>query len=262
MQPVADRGTAPGRRLRRCRARLRRRAGRVPGRGRPGEPAEPAGPDGGAGPAGEPHRRRRRAPAGSTPARRADRYLVGVLPGLLRALVRRDRTPGRGRHRMGRVGRSRDARGLAWGRTAAARTAARRPARTRPQRGAGGRGPRCGDELGHRRRVRPHAHEPGPAAAPGRAGAGEAQRPGTGTDHPGRPRRHQRPDRRPAVHQRPHGRLAPGPDPGQDRLPPPRRPDPAGPDRQAWSRQPGAASASAYAPPVETPTVANCPMPR
>ena len=32
-----------------------------------------------------------------------------------------------------------------------------------------------------------------------------------------------------AVHQRPHGRLAPGPDPGQDRLPPPRRPDPPGP---------------------------------
>ena len=38
-------------------------------------------------------------------------------------------------------------------------------------------------------------------------------------------------DRRPAVHQRPHGRLAPGPDPGQDRLPPPRRPDPPGPQR-------------------------------
>ena len=37
-------------------------------------------------------------------------------------------------------------------------------------------------------------------------------------------------DRRRAVHQRPHGQLAPGPDPGQDRLPPPRRPDPPGPD--------------------------------
>jgi hypothetical protein len=34
--------------------------------------------------------------------------------------------------------------------------------------------------------------------------------------------------RRPAAHQRPHRRLAPGPHPGQDRLPPPRRPDPAG----------------------------------
>ena len=39
------------------------------------------------------------------------------------------------------------------------------------------------------------------------------------------------PDRRAAVHQRPHGRLTPGPDPRQDRLPPPRRPDPPGPDR-------------------------------
>jgi hypothetical protein len=38
-------------------------------------------------------------------------------------------------------------------------------------------------------------------------------------------------DRRRAVHQRPHRRLAPGPYPGQDRLPPPRRPDPPGPRR-------------------------------
>ena len=67
-----------------------------------------------------------------------------------------------------------------------------------------------------------------PAAAPG---AGTAQRPGTGAGHPGCPGPHQRPDRRPAVHQRPHGQLPPGPDPGQDRLPPPRRPDPPGPDR-------------------------------
>ena len=63
------------------------------------------------------------------------------------------------------------------------------------------------------------------------AGAGEAQRPGTGADHPGRPGRQQRPDRHPAAHQRPHGRLAPGPDTGQDRVPASRRPDPAGPDR-------------------------------
>ena len=34
-----------------------------------------------------------------------------------------------------------------------------------------------------------------------------------------------------AAHQRPHRRLAPGPDPGQDRLPPPHRPDPPGPQR-------------------------------
>ena len=45
-----------------------------------------------------------------------------------------------------------------------------------------------------------------------------------------------------AVHQRPHRRLAPGPDPGQDRLPPPRRPDPPGPGRGpglAAARLPG-----------------------
>ena len=72
---------------------------------------------------------------------------------------------------------------------------------------------------------------PGPQPTACGAGAGEAQRPGTGAGHPGRPGPHQRPDRRPAVHQRPHGRLPPGPDPGQDRLPPPRRPDPPGPDR-------------------------------
>ena len=39
-------------------------------------------------------------------------------------------------------------------------------------------------------------------------------------------------DRRPAVHQHPHRPLPPGPDPGQDRLPPPRRPDPPGPQRR------------------------------
>ena len=73
--------------------------------------------------------------------------------------------------------------------------------------------------------------DPGPpqSAAPG---VWAAQRPGTGAGHPGRPGPHQRPDRRPAVHQRPHGHLAPGPDPGQDRLPPPRRPDPPGPQRR------------------------------
>ena len=45
-----------------------------------------------------------------------------------------------------------------------------------------------------------------------------------------------------AVHQRPHRPLAPGPDPGQDRLPPPRRPDPPGPERGpglAATRLPG-----------------------
>ena len=66
---------------------------------------------------------------------------------------------------------------------------------------------------------------PQPLAPPGR----QAQRPGAGTGHPGRPGPHRRRHRRPAVHQHPHRPLPPGPDPGQDRLPPPRRPDPPGP---------------------------------
>ena len=40
-----------------------------------------------------------------------------------------------------------------------------------------------------------------------------------------------------AVHQHPDRPLAPGPDPGQDRLPPPRRPDPARPQRRAGLAQ-------------------------
>ena len=72
--------------------------------------------------------------------------------------------------------------------------------------------------------------DPGPPQPA--AGAGDAQRPGAGTGHPGRPGPHRRADRRAAVHQHPHRPLAPGPDPGQDRLPPPRRPDPPGPDRR------------------------------
>jgi hypothetical protein len=46
--------------------------------------------------------------------------------------------------------------------------------------------------------------------------------------------------RRPPLHQRSHGQLPSGPDPGQDRLPPPRRPDPPGP-----GRGPGLSSANA-----------------
>ena len=65
------------------------------------------------------------------------------------------------------------------------------------------------------------AHRPRPGPAPG-GGGGEAERPGTGTGHPGRPGPHRRRDRRPAVHLHPDRPLAPGPDPGQDRLPPPR----------------------------------------
>ena len=64
---------------------------------------------------------------------------------------------------------------------------------------------------------------------PGRTGPAAPQRPGTGTDHPGRPGPHRRPDSRPALGQRPHRPLPPGPDPGQDRKPAPRRPHPPGP---------------------------------
>ena len=70
---------------------------------------------------------------------------------------------------------------------------------------------------------------PGPAQ-PGGTGPGPGPVPGRPSWSPRRPGPDQRPDRRPAVHKRPHSRLAPGPDPGQDRLPPPRRPDPPGPD--------------------------------
>ena len=70
---------------------------------------------------------------------------------------------------------------------------------------------------------------PSPQSVGRGAGPGAAQRPGAGAGHPGRPGPDRRPDRRPAVHQRPHGQLPPGPDPGQDRLPAPRRPDPPGP---------------------------------
>ena len=88
-----------------------------------------------------------------------------------------------------------------------------------------GRGPRRGDEHGRRRRICSHAQRPRPAAA-GATRTGQAQPPGTRASHPGRPGHYRRPDRRQAVHQRPHSRLAPGPDPGEDRLPPSRRPDP------------------------------------
>ena len=111
-----------------------------------------------------------------------------------------------------------------------AATAARGPARARSRPDPGGRGPWRGDEPGRGGRVCPDAHRPRPAATSG-AGPGEAQRPRTGAGHPGRGRPHRRSDRRRAVHQHPHRALAPGPDPGQDRLPAPRRPDPPCPQR-------------------------------
>ena len=151
-------------------------------------------------------------------------------------------------HGMGRRGSSRPARrALVPGRlgcTPQAGRPARGRAGARPGPGPRRRTAREGDEPGHRGRVRPDADRPG-LAATGRDGpAGQAQRAGTGAGHAGRPGPHRRPDRRAAVYQRPDRPLAPGPDPGQDRLPPPRRPDPAGP-----GRRPGLA-------PVGTPTPA------
>ena len=120
---------------------------------------------------------------------------------------------------------------------------------TRP--GAGGRGPRSGDEPGHRGRVRPAAHRPGLAATG--AGPRHAQCPGAGAGYPGRPGADQRADRRAAAHQRPHGRLAPGPDPGQDRLPPPSRPDPPGPQRGPGLARPAQLSSLRPIPPATAP---------
>jgi len=104
----------------------------------------------------------------------------------------------------------------------------------------GGRGARRGDERGHRRRVRPHARHRHAGAAGRRRSAGrgtrpdQAQPPGTGTGHVGRAGPYRRADRGPAIHHGAHGQLAPGPDPGQDRLQAPRRPHPAGP--WCWPR--------------------------
>ena len=71
--------------------------------------------------------------------------------------------------------------------------------------------------------VQQTASPPDPDAAIGRL-----QSSGAGADHAGRAGSYRRPDRHGTVHQRPRGGLAPGPGPGQDRLPPPRRPDTAG----------------------------------
>ena len=111
---------------------------------------------------------------------------------------------------------------------------------------------RRGDEPGHRGRVRPDAHRARRAAAGPGAGTGEPKRPGTGAGHPGRPGPHRRADRRRVVHQHPHRALPPGPDPGQDRRPPPRRPDPPGPHGR--TRLTGARAAAGSAAPVGTPT--------
>ena len=72
----------------------------------------------------------------------------------------------------------------------------------------------------------------GPAARDRSPGLAQAQPARTRADHPGRPGPYRRADRGPALHHRAHGQLAPGPDQGQDRLPPPCRHHPAGPQRR------------------------------
>ena len=179
----ADRGRGPSR----GRAGQRGGAGPGPGGGRPVEPVGPAAADGGPGPAGGPHRRRRGAPAGRTPARRADRQLgrPGQRPVPLRDPVRRDRAPRRGPHGLGRERRALAARGIrrsALVHAPPGGTAARGPASARTRPGAGGRGTRRGDEPGHRGGVRPDAHRPRPA---GRGtGTGRSSAPGNASWSP------------------------------------------------------------------------------
>jgi len=66
----------------------------------------------------------------------------------------------------------------------------------------------------------------------GDGGPGQAQPTGARTGHADRAGSHWRADRGPAVYHRAHGQLAPGPSPGQDRLPPPRRPHPTSTQRR------------------------------
>ena len=101
---VPGRGGRPGRR----RAGLRRHAGPGPGRGRPVRPGPGAAGDGRPGRAGRPRRRRHGAPARGSSALAPNRGLAcGTRrPERLRAPVRRDRAPRRGRHRVGRLRRA------------------------------------------------------------------------------------------------------------------------------------------------------------
>ena len=190
-------------------------------------------------------RRRRRPPAGGSPDRAADRSVVlnRGCPVRLRVPVCCHRAACRRDHRMGR---------LRWA-PAAKRARVRRrgyeppggrpapgPAGARPGPRPRGRTARRGDEHDRRGRVRPDADRPGIAAAPGAGRAGQAQRAGAGAGHPGRPGPHGRRHRRAVVHQHPHRAFSPGPDPGQDRLPPPCRPDPPGPQRRPGLARPRA----------------------
>ena len=100
------------------------------------------------------------------------------------------------------------------------------------------------------------AHRTAADGAAGRdARPGQAQPQRTRTRHPGRAGVHRRADRGPAVHQRAHGQLAPRPDPGQDRMPPPHRPDPPRARRRPGLTLPGSPS-PAWSNPAGSPSPA------
>ena len=169
----ADRGRGPGRR----RARLRGGPGPVPGRGRPAERDDVADADGDPGPAGGPRR------DAAAHLREALQIAARTGSGLTRSTAwsaagtcaPRPGAPPRP-SRCGPLAAALAARGVhggASGCTPPTGTPAQGPASARTRPGAGGRGPRRGDEPGHRRRVRPHAHRPRPgatSAAPRREG--------------------------------------------------------------------------------------------
>jgi len=177
-------------------------------------------------------------------------------PGFLRPPVRGHRPPRRGGHGVGGdvcARRARAAPDPAVERGPPGRSAAQSPGAARGGRDTGGRAAGRRHEPGHRRRVRPAArrgrvgavrHSRVATAYHGRigrgAGPGRAHPSGTGTGDPGRAGPHRRADRSPAVYHRAHGELPPGPHPGQDRLPPPRRPHPARPEfRLGLTQSPG-----------------------
>jgi hypothetical protein len=169
--------------------------------------------------------------------------------GHLCAATGRPRRRGHSVGRLGYVQSATRARARRRGNAAPRRRPAQRPGGARPGPGQRGRTARRSDEHGHHSRVRPDADRPAPAADGGDGQARQAHPPETGAGHPGRPGPHRCADRRVAVHLHPHRPLAPGPDPGQNRLPPPRRPDPAGPGRgPGLARPPGRAPAGSPTP--------------
>ena len=184
--------------------------------------------------------RGRGASARAAPDRHPDRAALGAdgQPGLLRPPVRRQRAAGRGDHRVGgdvRAQASLAAAAVDLEHPHAGGVLGPGPAAARAGRDPGGAGTRRGHDRGHRHRVRPAARHRRTAGAAGRgfrARPGPAQPPGAGTAHPGRAGPHRCADRGAAVYHRAHGQLTPGPGPGQDRLPPPRRPHPPGSQRR------------------------------